>query len=164
MELYSLAVRQARTPALYTRFGTPDTVEGRFGQVSLHVYLILRRLKSDNPDEQKIARSLVDIMFRNLDSALRELGVGDLSVSRKMRRLAEQFYGRIAAYEKALDTDGDGDALARALGRNIHGDEAAGGAQILSGYVRKAALLAENREGTQVMEGIFRFPDVEGCV
>ena len=95
--LYAAAVTQAREAPLYEEFGTPDTVEGRFEQVALHVYLVLRRLKGDESGARKVSQKLFDVMFQNMDDSLRELGVGDLSIGKKIRKLAENFYGRVGA-------------------------------------------------------------------
>lgn len=168
--LYAAAVEQARAPALYADFGAPDTVEGRFELVTLHVYLILRRLKGEDPAVRKVAQKLFDVMFQNMDDSLRELGVGDLSIGKKIRRMAENFYGRVGAYEEALTGDakdeakeeaggGTGeDALAAALGRNIFADEAAPAAGAFAGYVRAAAAFIEDQPAARIAGGVVRFP------
>ena len=163
--LYAAAVEQARSPRLYADFGAPDTVEGRFEQVALHVYLVLRRLKGGapdaeaGPDAKRVSQKLFDVMFQNMDDSLRELGVGDLSIGKKVRKLAENFYGRVAAYEDALKDDAPEDALARALGRNIFGDEAAPAAARLAGYVREAAAAMEAQPAARIAGGVVRFPE-----
>ena len=168
--LYAAAVEQARAPALYADFGAPDTVEGRFELVTLHVYLILRRLKGEDPAVKKLAQKLFDVMFQNMDDSLRELGVGDLSIGKKIRKMAENFYGRVGAYEEALsgETKNDakegpkdetrGDALAIALGRNIFGDEAAPAAAVFARYVRAAAGFIEDQPAARIAGGVVRFP------
>ena len=156
--LYAAAVEQARSPVFYADFGTPDTVEGRFEQVALHVYLILRRLKDDQPGAKKVGQKLFDVMFQNMDDALRELGVGDMSIGRKIRTLAGNFYGRVAAYEDSLSGGGDKDDLKRALGRNIFEDEEASEAALLADYVRNAAAFIEAQPVPRIVGGIVRFP------
>ncbi len=156
--LYAAAVEQARMPALYATFGTPDTVEGRFEQVALHVYLILRRLKKDDPGAKKVGQKLFDVMFQNLDDALRELGVGDMSIGRKIRTLAGNFYGRVAAYEDGLASANGDDDLAKALGRNIFEDEDAETAGRLADYVRLAAAFIEKQPVARIVGGIVQFP------
>ena len=120
--LYGAIVAQARQPVFFADWGVPDTVFGRFETVSLHVFLVLRRLKDGAAAETALAQRLFDQFFGDVDRSLRELGVGDLSVGKKVKSFAKGFYGRIVAYEKALDT-GDRVALAEALARNI-GDPA----------------------------------------
>lgn len=157
--LYAAAVDQARTPALYADFGAPDTVEGRFEQVALHVYLILRRLKGDARGCKKVGQKLFDVMFENMDDSLRELGVGDLSIGKKVRKLAENFYGRVAAYEDALAPGADDEALRRALGRNVFADEDAPAAETLAVYVRKVASFIEEQPVARIVSGVVQFPD-----
>ncbi|MFH6782447.1 MULTISPECIES: ubiquinol-cytochrome C chaperone family protein [Methylobacterium] len=108
----------ARVPALYLDLGVPDTVEGRFEALCLHVVLVLRHLRRLPPPAADIAQDLVNSVFEQLDSSLRELGVGDMGVSKRMKKLAQAFYGRAAAYDAALDA-GDRDGLAVVLARNV---------------------------------------------
>src|SRR4051812_39205327 len=84
--LYASAAAQARSPGLYAILGAPDTVEGRFELYSLHVALMLRRLKEQGPQAAETAQGLFDAYIQALDDALREMGVGDLAVGKKMRR------------------------------------------------------------------------------
>src|SRR5678815_3207519 len=90
--LYASTVAQARTPALYAELGAPDTREGRFEIYSLHVYLLLERLKDQGPQAADTGQALFDAYVSALDNALREMGVGDLSVGKRMRKLGEAFY------------------------------------------------------------------------
>lgn len=159
--LYAAAVAQARAAPLYAAFGVPDTVEGRFEMVALHVYLILRRLKGDAPGAAKVGQKLFDAMFHDMDNSLRELGVGDLSVARKIRKLAENFYGRVAAYENALKADAPPDMLAAALARNVYEDAAAGRAIQLARYVRAATASIDAQPTRALVAGAVRFPAAE---
>lgn len=158
--LYAAAVEQARAPVLYRDFGAPDTVEGRFEQVALHVYLIMRRLKGDAA-AKKAGQSLFDAMFQNMDDSLRELGVGDLQVGKKVRKLAENFYGRIGAYESALDDDADEGALAEALARNVYGVEACEDAVALAAYMRRADDYLAAQPAARIANGVVMFPPAE---
>lgn len=156
--LYAAAVEQARTPALYACLGAPDTVEGRFEMVAIHVWLVMRRLKQGGPGVRKVSQAMFDAMFRNLDDSLRELGVGDLSVGKKIRKLAENFYGRIGAYETALASR-DESELAAALGLNVFEKEDAPAAKDFADYVRRAAAAIEDQPTARIAGGIVRFPD-----
>lgn len=156
--LYAAAVEQARTPDLYARLGAPDTVEGRFEMVALHVWLVMRRLKEGGPGARKTSQAMFDAMFRNLDDSLRELGVGDLSVGKKIRKLAENFYGRIGAYEAALEKGGEGDDLARAIGRNVFENEDAPEAAAFADYICRAAASIDSQPAARIAGGIVRFP------
>jgi cytochrome b pre-mRNA-processing protein 3 len=120
--LYDRVAGASRQPALFTDLGFPDTVEGRFESLALHVVLLLRRLRSLPPPAGEFAQDFVDTFFRRLDTSLRELGVGDMGVGKRMKKLAQSFYGRARAYDEPLDA-GDAAALAAALGRNALGRE-----------------------------------------
>lgn len=127
----------ARAPGLYRDLGVPDTVEGRFEILCLHVVLVLRRLRRLPPPAEDVAQDLVDAVFAQLDASLRELGVGDFGVPKRMKKLGAAFYGRAGGYDAALDA-GDRAALCRALARNVLGVENADRADPLAGYVQAA--------------------------
>ncbi len=116
--LYGRIVAASLRPDLYARLGVADTVEGRLESLILHVVLVLRRLRRLPPPADAVAQDLVDACFRHLDASLRELGVGDMKVPRRMKELAGGFYGRAAAYDAALDRS-DMDALSSAIERNF---------------------------------------------
>ncbi|WDI30650.1 ubiquinol-cytochrome C chaperone family protein [Hyphococcus flavus] len=160
--LYAAAVSEARNEALYLDAGAPDTVEGRFEMVALHAYLIMRRLKGDDGVQssasKRVSQCLLDAMFANMDDSLREMGVGDLVVGKKIRKLGENFYGRIGAYEAALGSEAPKDNLTKALGRNIFGDEAADGAKRLTDYVLSVDEVLAAQPITRVEGGIIAFP------
>ena len=101
----------------YADWGVPDTLDGRFDMISLHAFLVLDRLKGT---EQAFRQGLVDEFFADMDRSLREMGVGDLSVGKKVRKMAEVFYGRVAAYDQALA--GPDGALEAAIARNVFPD------------------------------------------
>lgn len=113
-EIYGNIVRQARGQAFYRDLGVPDTVDGRFEMVALHAFLVLRRLKGDEETGQR----LLDAMFDDMDVNLREMGAGDMGVAKRVKAMAEAFYGRLAAYDAALG--GSDEALSRALARNLY--------------------------------------------
>jgi cytochrome b pre-mRNA-processing protein 3 len=117
-ELYRAAVAAARDPFLYTGLGVPDTLDGRFDMVSLHTFLLIQRLKREAPPGPALAQAVFDAMFSDMDINLREMGVGDLSVGRKVRVMWEAFHGRSAAYAAAMSAD-DMAALDAALERNV---------------------------------------------
>lgn len=145
--LYAALAEQARAPEFFAgaagdaQSAAPDTPEGRFDVLSLHMVLVMRRLRSDAPARDRLTRFLQEVFFERLDSALREMGVGDLVVGRKIRTLAESFYGRVAAYELGFREDTG--ALEAALARNILTSNDAAKASALAAYARAAdALLA----------------------
>ena len=114
--LYDIIVAQSRKPEFYVHCGVPDTVDGRFDMIVLHAFVVLRRLKEGHRDT---TQALLEVIFDDMDRSLREMGAGDLGVSRRVKTMAKALYGRMAAYEEALD--GDGAALAEALRRNLYG-------------------------------------------
>ena len=121
-ELYGKAVAAARDPYLYTDLGVPDTLDGRFDMVGLHTFLLIQRLKGEPAPGPALAQAVFDAMFSDMDINLREMGVGDLSVGRKVRVMWEAFHGRAAAYSAAMSANGppaDKVALEAALIRNV---------------------------------------------
>ncbi|WP_425408388.1 ubiquinol-cytochrome C chaperone family protein [Hyphococcus sp.] len=163
--LYAKAVEQARLERFYTDHGVPDTAEGRFEMVALHVYLLMRRLKASDGDDARrrkdVSQCLFDTMFQNMDDSLREMGVGDLAVARKIRALAENFYGRLGAYEAALKTDAPVSALAEALSRNVYEEKAAPQAHALAQYVIRADGALAGQPLNRIAGGIALFPEPE---
>ncbi|MGB1548449.1 MAG: ubiquinol-cytochrome C chaperone family protein, partial [Alphaproteobacteria bacterium] len=93
--LYTQIVAQARRKEFYTAGGVPDTLDGRFEMLALHAFLVLYRLKRLDADE--LAQALFDMMFADMDENLREIGVGDLSVDKRVKRMVSAFYGRVVA-------------------------------------------------------------------
>lgn len=114
--LYAAAAAQARQAGFYTALRTPDTREGRFELYTLHVVLLVERLKGQGEAAAETSQALFDAYLRGLDDAFRELGVGDLSVGKKMKKLGEAFYGRLRAYEEARDPAAVEALLARTVG------------------------------------------------
>ncbi|MFG1479523.1 ubiquinol-cytochrome C chaperone family protein [Xanthobacter sp. V4C-4] len=136
--LYGVIVAQSRRAGFYTDFGVPDTLEGRFEMVLLHTILVCHRLKAGNATEQAVSQGVFDAFAADMDRTLREMGVGDLSVPKKMKKIGAAFYGRAAAYDAALAADDD-TLLVAALARNVlEVDVAARGGhpQALAAYVR----------------------------
>jgi len=126
--LYVNAVEMARNPAFYATHGVADTVDGRFDALALVVALTMRRLKmlsekgSESADSgigaSELSQNLFDSMFADMDLSLREMGAGDIGVSKRVRIMAEAFMGRLDAYATALDAN-DRTALGAALERNL---------------------------------------------
>ena len=133
--LYAGVVAQARTPALYAELGAPDTVEGRFELYTLHVMLLLDRLRGQGEAASETSQALFDAYVRALDDALREMGVGDLSVGKKMRKLGEAFYGRAKSYEAAFAALPDAGPLTALLERTVYAEADAARATALGAYV-----------------------------
>lgn len=117
--LYQDAAEQGRATPLYAVMGAPDTVDGRFELLTLHVILLVDRLKDAAPPAADIRQSLFDAYVSNLDGALREMGVGDLAVGKRMRKLGEAFYGRAQAYDAAFAALPDRTLLRDILARTV---------------------------------------------
>ena len=120
--LYTAAVRQARQPILYTEGGVADTLDGRFDLIVLHVVPLMRRLRQCDEAGRKLSQALFDVMFDDMDQSLREMGVGDLRVGKRVKQMARAFYGRAKAYDEAFDQAPGAErrrAIAEALERNV---------------------------------------------
>jgi cytochrome b pre-mRNA-processing protein 3 len=137
--IYGAIVTQARTPALYAALGVPDTVDGRFEMVVLHTILVLDRLGREDARTRSIGQLIFDLHCQDMDRSLRELGIGDLGVPKRMKKMAEAFYGRAATYRDAIAA-GDRSALTTALMRNVYRDTPSDArAAALAGYVMSSA-------------------------
>jgi cytochrome b pre-mRNA-processing protein 3 len=138
--LYGAISEAARAPALFTAAGVADTPEGRFEMLALHMFIAIDRLRRPPASNGRLIRLLQEVFFRRLDDALREMGVGDLSVGRRMRTLAESFYGRVAAYGRGVA----GGELEAAIARNVFASADARRGAALAAYLRaSSAALAE---------------------
>jgi cytochrome b pre-mRNA-processing protein 3 len=147
--LYGTIVAQARVPAFYQSYGVPDTVNGRLEMILLHIVLFLRRVEGEAEPVRALGQGLFDHFCRDMDANMREMGVGDLGVPRRMRQIGEAFYGRQAAYRSALAASGQ-EALVAALQRNVYAEDSPPGcAQALAAYVREAerAIADQDAEG-----------------
>lgn len=144
--LYTQVVEQARRPMLYTELGVPDTIEGRFELYTLHLVLLLERLRAGGGQQAaEIAQALFDAYLKGLDDALREMGVGDLSVGKKMRRLGEAFYGRGKSFDVAIAALPDREPLTALIARTVFEGQDPAQAEGLADYVvlQRDALAAE---------------------
>jgi cytochrome b pre-mRNA-processing protein 3 len=159
-DLYGAIVAQSRCAAFYTVYGVPDTMEGRFDVLVLHIVVLLARLDRLGPSARDIGQKLFDLFCRDLDANLREMGVGDLAVPKRMRQFGEAFYGRQAAYRAGLATSGLG-ALEKALARNIFGGVNGGGPRRLARYARALACQFEADDAETLARGTIAFPDPE---
>jgi len=158
-DLYGAIVAQARRTVFYRDYAVPDTVQGRFDLIVLHMVLVLDRLGRHHGAGRGMGQKLFDMFCRDLDDNLREMGVGDLAVPKQMRRFGEAFYQRQAAYLAALAT-ADARALEKAFLRNIfHGIEAEAGAARLARYAREASAQVEAQEEGALLRGEAAFPD-----
>ena len=117
--LYRVIVEQSRKPRFYTACGVADTPDGRYDLIVAHMVLVMRRLHRSPAETAGLSQALFDLMFADMDQNLREMGVGDLAVGKRIKAMAKGFYGRLAAYDAAL-TSGDAAVLGDALRRNLY--------------------------------------------
>jgi cytochrome b pre-mRNA-processing protein 3 len=153
-------VAAARRPALYRALQAPDRIDGRFELLTLHAGLVLRRLKKLGGLADPMAQELVDRVFLHFDDTLREMGLSDIAVSKRLKAMGSAFYGRNAAYAAALD-EGSAAGLAAALARNVYGardPSAAPGAGALAGYVASLDEALDAIRMDAFATGRFRFP------
>lgn len=151
--LYEAAVLQARDPGFYTRMGVADRIDSRFELYTLHVLLLVMRLRDEGERGAETGQALFNIYISALDNALRELGVGDVSVGKKMRKLGEALYGRMTAYEAPL-RDADAATLAAGLARNVYESEDPATGDALAAY----AIASRTRLATQTFDAVAAAP------
>lgn len=161
--LYIASVAQARNPFFYLNAGVPDTLDGRFDLIVLHLFMLQNRLV--NPGKLDVGapftRLLVEIFIDDMDRNLREMGVGDVGVGKRVRAMSEALYGRFAAYDDALAAKRD---WSEVLTKNIYGKAVPTEMQVrvLEEYVKKLhahlALASADalHEGTVSYEGIIK--------
>lgn len=156
--VYTRIAMASRHPGLYLSADVPDTVEGRFESLCVHMTLAFRRLRALPAPADDVGRDLVDAFFRALDESLREMGVGDLSVAKKMKPLAEAFYGRARTYDPLLDAR-DEAGLASALARNVTGGEEPAGR--LAAYAMEAEAMLAGQDLDTILATGPVFPHID---
>ena len=157
--IYGMIVTQAREPIFYRDLGVPDTVNGRFDLLLLHLWLLLRRLRTVQgvtADATELSQALFDRFCEDLDDNLREMGVGDQTVPKRMRAFGEAFYGRVQAYDQAIE--GGGEALAEAICKNILNGTGLDRAQHLAAYARASEANLGRTDDAALLRASFRFP------
>jgi len=155
--LYGTIVAQARTPVFYRHYAVADTVSGRFDLLLVHVALVVGRLMREQ-EGREVGQALFDLFCADMDDNLREMGIGDLSVPKHMKRVGEAFYGRAQAYEAALAEPGDA-ALVAVVERNVYGGCGGDAARRLAAYIRSVAEDLDRQSAPVIAAGSVRFPD-----
>lgn len=158
--VYERIVAQAREPAFYARLGVPDTPDGRFEMLTLHLFLVLHRLKHERSDPvtAALAQRLTDHLVADMDANLREMGAGDLGVGRRVKRMAGALYGRIAAYEVGFDR---GEAeLRQVIRRTVFAATAPTNEQVaaVTHYLVAARDILDGRTASDLARGAIDFP------
>lgn len=157
--IYGMIVTQAREPIFYRDLGVPDTVNGRFDLLLLHLWLLLRRLRTVQGapgGATELSQALFDRFCEDMDDNLREMGVGDQAVPKRMRAFGEAFYGRVQAYDLAME--GGGEALAEAICKNILNGTDLGQAKRLAAYARATEADLGRAGEAALLRASFRFP------
>jgi cytochrome b pre-mRNA-processing protein 3 len=132
--VYSAIVAQSRRPVFYAEWAVPDSVTGRFDMICLHLALVFRRLRSSRKDVIDFSQALFDLFFRDMDRSLREMGVGDLGVPKKIQKMGNVFYGLLAKLNEAIDA-GDRDAVRTVVLRNVYDNVETAAAGRLTDYL-----------------------------
>ncbi len=164
-DLYVAAVQQARKPYFYSDLGVEDSLDGRFDLITLHVFLVINRLKQlygENRDSEELSQVMFDVMMGDMDRSLREMGVGDLSVGKRVKAMAKAFFGRVEAYDAGLAAGGD--LLEQALLRNLYrGNEPKPGSLAeMAGYLRRQYEHFRSIPGPDIFAGRISFAELTG--
>lgn len=160
--LYRAAADKARDPAFYAVAHAPDITEGRFELYMIHVILLVLRLRGEGARAKETSQVMFDAFLRGLDDAMREMGVGDLSVGKKMRKLGEAFYGRAKGYAAAIEDPAELTALVRrTLYGEIEGEAADRGAAAVAAYVARAHAHLAAQPTEALLDGRARFPELD---
>jgi len=156
-QLYGAVVEKARDPVFYARLAVPDTVNGRFDMVVIHAMLVLRRMRGGGEQADITGKALLELLFRDMDQSLREMGVGDMGIGKHIKRMAKALFGRAEAYEKGLD-DVPG-SLVGMLRENIYRHTPSGGDHIflMEDYMRRAAAHLATQDVAAIMAGKVNF-------
>lgn len=160
--IYLAVVKQARNPAFYGALAVPDTVDGRFDLIIMHAMLVMRRLRAEGPALEDLTQGLFDYMFKDMDRSLREIGVGDMSVGKHVKKMAKAFYGRAEEYE--IGMDGSATGLHDALKRNVYRSVTPSGEQLaaMSRYLLAADTALNSVATDDVVMGQLIWPSVGG--
>ena len=146
--LYDRAVRLSREPRFYADLGVADTVDGRFELLTVAVLLIVARLAGEGQEAERARQALFDLYLRNLDGALREMGVGDLAVPKRMKSIGKLFYGRAKAFDEAFAALPDRAPLEDLVGRTLLvGAAGVDPAPLATAIVAERQGLAETADG-----------------
>lgn len=159
--IYGMIVAQAREPLFYRDLAAPDTVNGRFDMLLLHLWMVLRRMKpgetsKDDMSQGGLSQGLFDRFCSDMDDNLRELGTSDLRVPKKMQEFGRAFYGRTAAYDAALEAGRE--PLAAALSKNIYNGMDIENARRLAVYVEAANAHLATLDQATLTSGAWHFP------
>lgn len=158
--LYARLLESVRRPGFYAQLGVPDSFDGRFDLLMLHLFLIIRRLNGEGSSGKEFSQALFDACFADMDQTLREMGIGDMGVPKHMRRMMKGFNGRIQAYDGAFGDAGD---FSAALRRNLYGTAPGTAPEAIAEmaeYARNLAVALERISLTDMAEGRMVLPEI----
>ncbi len=160
--LYNSIVAQSRTEVFYQELGVPDTMEGRFELIVLHTYLVLERLRREGDVGQALSRALIEAFVADMDASMREIGIADLGVPRRVKRAAAALFERSRAYAAAQHETDPSDALPKALGEHVYGQDFANPnlASQLARYVHHASAALDRQSSQALLDGQLAFPGI----
>jgi cytochrome b pre-mRNA-processing protein 3 len=159
-KLYGAIVAQARLPVFYQALAVPDTLEGRFLVLSVHLFAVLRRLKQNGADAEALAQALSDHFSQDMETVLREVGVGDLSIPKKVRGLVASSAALFAAYAKAFPAGSAAIAAILAEAFSRQGEPQSAVTLPLAHYLKRVADALEGQDIAVLARGEVRFPEV----
>ncbi|WCL52986.1 ubiquinol-cytochrome C chaperone family protein [Gimibacter soli] len=159
-KLYGAVVDRARDPVYYTDHGVEDTVEGRFDMICLHLFILSCRLLAMGDRGQVLQRAAQEAMIADMDRSLREMGVGDLSVGKEVKKMGAAWFGRLAAYDMAVGSDAPLEALTDAIRRNVYREAETPHAAKLAAYVLAAIDALKNVSDEALSDAKLSLPAV----
>lgn len=166
VQTYIALVAASRNPFFYTSLGVPDTIDGRFELIVLHLFLLQQRLvlsegePSAKPQRQQFSQFLSESFFTDMDRSLREMGVGDTGVSHRIKKMGKAYHGALQAYAAGMK---DAKLLRPALARNLYGTVEQGDIAVLNRmahYVEKMTEHLATIDSKTIMAGRYEWPDV----
>ena len=161
IQLYAAIVAQARQPEFYMSYTIPDDINGRFEMIVLHTYMLCHRLKDEDEASRDLGQAVFDRFFQDMDHSLRERGIGDLSVPKKIKKMAQAFYGRVDAYDEAREAGRD--ELVEALCRNFfpEDEDQRPEVQSLADYVYESTEKLSTMSVEEFKQGTVKFGDIQ---
>ena len=156
--LYKHTIMAARSPSLYGDIGAPDTANGRFELIILHIFMLFRHLQGKDKFTQSVKQKTFDRFLEDMDMNLREIGVGPDGIPKRIQKMLENFYGRAAAYQSALESE-DNTQIVDSIARNLFADEKPNveGAETLAQYMVKVVENLKHVKGNDLVHSNFSF-------
>ncbi len=157
-DTYIALVKASRNPFFYTALAVPDTIDGRFDLIVLHLFLLQHRLVNE-PEHAAFAQFVSEVFFKDMDNSLRELGVADTGVSKRIKKMGKAYHGRLQAYAAGL---ADAESMRAALARNLYGTVAEGDTKLLDRFAHYITTMVARLQATEssvIVSGQYAWPD-----